>query len=154
MSYIRQAAPVTIATASSAPGAGLPPSSRGTPPSVGFAKLTQSQVWNSPSRHDGLELKEEQRMRRAGCAHIMETIRLVLEWPYRKVAIIEKRVDDIDKSRRKPCSTACILFNRFYSRQSFVRHDRFVSLRQHPPVTFAHFTANPPPRPLTPTNSS
>lgn len=98
---------------------------------VTSARVTQSQLIDSPSRHDGLEMLEEQRMRRAGCAHIMETIRLVLEWPLRKLTFLDRRpsAEDIEKLRRKPCSTACILFNRFYSRQSFVRHDRFVSGR-------------------------
>ena len=96
---------------------------------VTSARLTLSQLVDSPSRHDGLDMLEEQRMRRAGCAHIMETIRLVLEWPLRKLTFLDRRpsAEDIEKLRRKPCSTACILFNRFYSRQSFVRHDRFVS---------------------------
>lgn len=90
-------------------------------------RFSLEQLENSPSRHDGISYEEEQRLRMAGCAHILEIVRLVIEFPERALPL-EKRTSSkvTERKMRLPCSTACVLFNRFFTRQSFARHDRFV----------------------------
>ena len=90
-------------------------------------RFTNEQVEHSPSRLDGMPWEDEQRLRLAGCAHILETVRLVLEYSNRAIAPAMRTSPRVTERRmRLPCSTACVLFNRFFTRQSFARHDRFV----------------------------
>lgn len=90
-------------------------------------RFTNEQVEHSPSRLDGMPWEDEQRLRLAGCAHILETVRLVLEYSNRAIAPAMRTSSRVTERRmRLPCSTACVLFNRFFTRQSFARHDRFV----------------------------
>ena len=102
---------------------------------IGLATEAPARVWRfsethlseSPSIRDGMTREEETRLRRAGCAHIMETVRLVLEAPYRNMPEEKRQAAAvIDARARMPSSAAFILFNRFYMRHSFLRHDRFV----------------------------
>ena len=91
-------------------------------------RFSDAQLSASPSARDGMTREEETRLRRAGAAHIMETVRLVLEAPLRGVPESQRQsAAIIDGRARMPTSAAFILFNRFYMRHSFLRHDRFVS---------------------------
>ncbi len=90
-------------------------------------RFTAEQLEATPSRLDGIAYDDEQRLRLAGCAHILETVRLVLEFASRAAAPAMRAPPRVTEKRmRLPCSTACVLFNRFFTRQSFARHDRFV----------------------------
>jgi hypothetical protein len=90
-------------------------------------RFTAAQLEATPSRLDGIPYEDEQRLRLAGCAHILETVRLVLEYASRASAPAMRAPPRVTEKRmRLPCSTACVLFNRFFTRQSFARHDRFV----------------------------
>ncbi len=115
-------------------------------------RFTAAQLEATPSRLDGVPYEDEQRLRLAGCAHILETVRLVLEFASRASAPAMRAPPRVTEKRmRLPCSTACVLFNRFFTRQSFARHDRFV--RAAPTVMLAPSFALPFPLllpPLTP----
>ena len=90
-------------------------------------RFSATHLSDSPSIRDGMTREEETRLRRAGSAHIMETVRLVLEAPYRNMPEEKRQAAAvIDARARMPSSAAFILFNRFYMRHSFLRHDRFV----------------------------
>ena len=90
-------------------------------------RFTAAQLETTPSRLDGISYEEEQRLRLAGCAHILETVRLSLEYASRASAPAMRTPARVTEKRmRLPCSTACVLFNRFFTRQSFARHDRYV----------------------------
>ena len=93
-------------------------------------RFSETHLSESPSIRDGMTREEETRLRRAGSAHIMETVRLVLEAPYRNMPEEKRQAAAvIDARARMPSSAAFILFNRFYMRHSFLRHDRFVRRR-------------------------
>ena len=106
-------------------------------------RFTNEQVEHSPSRLDGMSWEDEQRLRLAGCAHILETVRLVLEYSNRAIAPAMRTSPRVTERRmRLPCSTACVLFNRFFTRQSFARHDRFVRGLRAPRTARAPPTRN------------
>ena len=62
----------------------------------------------SPSAADGLAAGAERRLRRAGCAFILAVAARLFE----------------PERMRTPATTACLLFQRFYCRRSFLAHDR------------------------------
>jgi Cyclin, N-terminal domain len=75
-------------------------------------RFSRSSILNdSPSRQDGISLESEREMRRAGSGHIIAlSVRIFGEEPRMKA----------------PATTACVLFNRFFARHSFKKHDRWL----------------------------
>lgn len=100
-------------------------------------RFSAAQVASSPSAADGLSYAEEQRLRRASCAHMLETIRLVIDYCCRLLPEAERAPERIEERARLPASTAFVLFHRFYMRHSFLRHDRFVRCPPPPPLARA-----------------
>lgn len=90
-------------------------------------RFSDEHIAASPSVADGMSPAAEAALRRAGAAHMLETIRLVLEAPWRGAPESSRPPRAAFELRaRMPSSTALVLFNRFYMRHSFMRHDRFV----------------------------
>jgi len=94
-----------------------------------------------PSAADGLSPLEVRRLRRAGCNHIADTVRAVLDAPGRgaagegapaaspappgpAAAAAAATAAALEQRARAPAATAMVLFNRFFARHSFARHDR------------------------------
>jgi len=70
---------------------------------------------------------------RSACAQITNTIYAVLEEPFKAANPLLKlsgptssSSSTIEQRMRLPAATAMVLMNRFYSRHSFARHDRFL----------------------------
>lgn len=71
-------------------------------------RWSPSALASSPSAAGGLSAGAERRLRRAGCALILA---------------VASRLFDSERLRA-PTTTACLLFQRFFSRRSFLAHDR------------------------------
>ena len=70
---------------------------------------------------------------RSACAQITNTIYAVLEEPFKAAnpslklsGPMSSPSSTIEQRMRLPAATAMVLMNRFYSRHSFARHDRFL----------------------------
>ena len=72
-------------------------------------RFSPEQIENSPSRSCGIGELQEQQLRRAGCAQIVDMATRLFG----------------EVKMRGPATTACILFSRFYARHSFSRVDRW-----------------------------
>jgi hypothetical protein len=90
-------------------------------------RFSDAHIAASPSAADGMPAATEAALRRAGAAHVLETVRLVVSAPYRALPEASRPPSGVlDARARLPASCALVLFARFFMRQSFMRHDRFV----------------------------